>query len=190
MIPYLSEYNDKIPENDDDTPEKLIPEVHPETPDDSDNDNDERSSDDDIPEEFANISPNRIISANISEVTKNLRDVAIARADERLRTEQSQANIFKKIGRLYTRAKLRERYIREEMARLQTSNIFDEQTRHIRENAADRFEKANSLFENNEIITENTIEDPRINALALRYVRGEIDEKIFEEEFNDLLDEE
>ena len=160
------------------------------------------------PQPDIHIAEIRDISANISDVSANLQDVARARAEERLRTEQGQANWLKRATRFFTRntlleqynaeelAKQRlsrsrrsllEQYNAEELAKLENESRFDDTTRHIRENAARRFAQANTLFADNAINTRDTIEDSVINGFAAQFVTGAITQKAFEDEFENIL---
>lgn len=137
--------------------------------------------------DIASITRVRSIDANIADVSKNLEDIALTRADERLREEQSKANIFKRFTRIFNRAKRREQYRLEELEKLQNEHIFDISTRHIRENASERFGRENTLYGNTNIERIDAFTNDMVNTWATKFVHGEIDATTFEEEFEKLI---
>lgn len=72
------------------------------------------------------------------------------------------------------RARLLEKYREEELTLLRNQNIFDKDTAHIRENASDRFQKANEVLQKKDIQTLESISDQDIDALSNDYVEGSI----------------
>lgn len=112
-----------------------------------------------------------VVHANISEVRENLQDIARSHAEERLRREHAESGFFGKAKRFFTRAKLLEKYIQEELQILQNQNIFDPNTAHIRANASDRFQKTNQVFASTQIQTVDTIKDEYLDIMANRYVQ-------------------
>lgn len=140
--------------------------------------------------DISKIPTERVVHANISEVRENLQGIARSRAEERLRREYAESGFFGKAKRFFTRAKLLEKYIQEELQILQNQNIFDPNTAHIRSNASDRFQKSNQVLSSTQIQTINTITDSRLDIISNQYVQGEISQEGFQGNFMEFLSEE
>lgn len=108
----------------------------------------------------------------------------MARAEERLRDEHARAGIFKKMGRIFTRAKLREKYFAEEMQKLESEQIFHEETRHIRENVASRFGKNQDIFHNNAVYSALNLSDAEKQALEADLQNNVISQEEYNEKIS------